>query len=56
MIEKNYQISIMLDFSCDIVDFLFSIFNFNNVAAAMRGIQRCRCMIKQLHELGYHDK
>ncbi len=56
MIEKNYQISIMLDFSCDIVDFLFSIFNFNNVAAEVRGIQRFLWMIKQLHELGYHDK
>ena len=47
MIKKNYQISIILDFSCDIVDFLFSILNFNNVEAEVRGIQRLLLMIKQ---------
>ena len=56
MIKKNYQISIILDFSCDIVDFLFSILHFNNVEAEARGIRRFLWMIKQLHEVGYHDK
>ena len=51
MIKKNYQISIILDFSCDI-DFLFIILNFNNFMAELRGIQRFLWMIKQLHEVG----
>ena len=40
----------------DIVDFLFSIPNFNNVEAEVRGIQRFLWMLKQLYEVGYHDK
>ena len=40
---------------CDIVDFLFSIFDFNNVEAEVRGIQPFLWMIKQLHEVGGHD-
>ncbi len=52
MLKKNYQISIILDFSCDIVDFLFRILNFNNVEAEVRDSQRFLWMIKQLHEVG----
>jgi len=38
--------SIILNFSCDIVDFLFSIHNFNNVEAEVRAIQRFLWTIK----------
>ena len=55
MIKKNYQISIILDFSCDI-DFLFLFLHFDYIEAEVRDIQRLLWMIKQLHEVGYHDK
>jgi len=56
MLKKNYQIAIILDFSCDSIAFLFLFLHFDYIEAEVRGIQRLLWMIKQLHEVGYHDK
>ena len=45
----------LLGILCDIVDFLFSILDFNNIEAEVRGIQHFLWIVKQLHEVGDHD-
>ena len=54
--QQFWRMQPFLFILCDIVDFLFSIPNFNNVEVEVRGIQRFPGMLKQLYEVGYHDK
>ena len=52
--KKNYQL--FFDFSCDSIAFLFPFLHFDYIDAEVRSIQHFLWMIKQLHEVGYHDK
>jgi len=54
--QQFWRMQPFLFILCDIVDFLFSIPNFNNVEAEVRGSQHFLWMLKQLYEVGYHDK